>query len=81
MTPACSLNKETVLAFFAHSSFLSEHMTSSFDWRQGKYTCHSKEILFISHYLTRVSLIISRHFDNKTQVDHFKVEETEIYRQ
>ena len=33
---ACSLYKETILAFFAHSSLLSEHLTSSFDWGQGK---------------------------------------------
>ena len=29
VTPACSLYKQTSLAFFAHSSVLSEHMTSS----------------------------------------------------
>ena len=43
VTPACSVYKETILAFYAHSSLLSEQLTTSlFDWGQGKYTCHSK---------------------------------------
>ena len=49
VTPACSLYKETILACFAHSLLLSEHITSSLIGGKENLLVTQKEILFISH--------------------------------
>ena len=65
-----------------YKPFISEGVVSLVgDGGKENILVTQKEILFISHLLTRIYLIISRHLIIRPELIIFKIKETEIYNQ
>ena len=79
MNLPCRRYKGTTPAPWA---LFSVHLTSSLeDWGQGKFTCHPRRNIIYKSLIDKNFFDHIKAFDNKNWDDHFKIKETEIYRQ